>query len=298
MWFDGDNMVLIAIQALCIALPAAGLPPWLRRYASNAWALVLPLSIAVVVIAISEVPETADALTWIALFGVPVGAALAFGWAAHGARPALALLAIPLLALAWAFPDDASGQLATTLLVAGSAITLGRLLAGAAPLALIKAGVYAMAALDAYLVFSGKLQQPNHVLVTAAPAPELQLPQLQSAGFGSFSIGYGDYFAAAVVGGVIAAERISGGTLRVQLVAAVALLPLALAWDQLFLVYDVLPATIPPAVALLGADLWLRWRRRTEAVSRIGAAGRPRSAPPAPADRARPSPRPAGTPRS
>lgn len=292
MWFDGDNMVLLAIQALCVALPAAGLPPWLRRYASNAWALVLPLSIAVVVIAISEVPETADALTWIALFGVPIGAALALGWAAHGARPALALLAIPLLALAWAVPDDPSGQLATTLLVAGSAITLGRLLAGAAPLALIKAGVCAMAALDAYLVFSGKLQQPNQVLVTAAPAPELQLPQLQSAGFGSFSIGYGDYFAAAVVGGVIAAER------GPQLGAAVALLPLALAWDQLFLIYDVLPATIPPAVVLLGADLWLRGRRRGAEVSRTGAGGRPGSAPPAPADRARPSPPPPDTPRS
>jgi len=294
MWFDADNTVLIAIQALCVALPAAGLPPWLRSYTSNAWALVLPLSIAVVVIAISALPETADVLTWIALFGVPIGAALALGWAAHGARPALALLAIPLLALAWAFPDAAAGQLATTLLVAGSAVTLGRLLAGAAPLGLIKAGVYAMAVLDAYLVFSGKLEQPNHVLVTAAPAPELQLPQLQSAGFGSFSIGYGDYFAAAVVGAVIAA----GGTLRLQLATAVALLPLALAWDQLFLIYDVLPATIPPAVALLGADLWQRWRRREGGVSRTDATGRRGSAPPAPADRARPSPRPAGTPRS
>lgn len=267
MWFDGDNLVLITIQALCIALPAAGLPVWLRRYTSSAWALVLPVSIAAVVIGISEFPETADALTWIALFGVPVGCALAFGWASHGARPALALLAIPLLALAWALPDDRSGQLATTLLVAGSAITLGRLLAGAAPLGWIKAGIYAMAALDAYLVFSGQLQPANHVLVTAAPAPEsgLQLPQLQSAGFGTFSIGYGDYFAAAVVGGVIAAERFPGGTLRIQLAAAAALLPLALAWDQLFFVYDVLPATIPPAVALLGADLWMRWRRGREA---------------------------------
>lgn len=268
MWFDGDNAVLIGVQALCVALPAAGLPPWLRRYASNAWALVLPLSIAVVVIAISALPETADALTWIALFGVPVGAALALGWAAHGARPVLAALAVPLLALAWAYPDERWGQLATTLLVAGSAVTLGRLLAGAAPLGLIKAGVYAMAALDAYLVFSGKLQQPNHVLVTAAPAPELGLPQLQSAGYGSWSIGYGDFFAAAVVGGVIAAQR------GPQLGAAIALLPVSLAWDQLFLTYDTLPATVPPAVVLLGVELW-RWgrRARTTAAREGGATG-------------------------
>ena len=29
----------------------------------------------------------------------------------------------------------------------------------------------------------------------------------------------------------------------------------SLAWDQLFLVYDVLPATIPPALVLLGTRL-------------------------------------------
>lgn len=252
MYFDFDNTVLIAIQALCIAIPAAGLPPWLHRYTGSAWALVAPVSIAVVVVGISEVPELANALTWIALFGVPTGAALALGWAARGARPYLALLAVPLLALAWAFPDDRVGQLATTALVAGSAVTIGRLLAGAAPLTWIKLGIYAMAAIDAYLVFSGSLQGPNQVLVTAVPAPDsgLQLPQLQSAGFGSFSIGYGDYFAAGVVGGVLAAER------GPQVWAAVAMFVLALAWDQLFLVYDVLPATIPPALALLGAELW------------------------------------------
>ena len=272
MWFESDNLVLIAIQALCIALPAAGLPVWLRRYRGNAWALVLPLSIGIVVVAIAAVPQTADALTWIALFGVPVGAALALSWAARGARPLLALLAIPLLALAWAVPDDPIGQLATTTLVAASAVTIGRLLAGAAPLGWIKAGIYAMAAVDAYLVFSGQLQQPNQVLVAAAPAPSLGLPQLQSAGFGSFSIGYGDYFVAAVVGGVLAAQH--GPQLR----TAIAMLPIALAWDQLFLVYDVLPATIPPALALLGAEIWsagwFGWSRSRSATTAKRPAGR------------------------
>ena len=247
MWFSSDNLVLLLFQAGCVALPAAGIGAWSRRFRGSAWSLVLPLSIAVVVGAISAFPATADVLTWIALIGVPIGAALALGWAARGARPALALGAAPLLALAWAIPDDPLGQLATTALVAGSAITLGRLLAGAAPLSLLKAGIYAMAALDAYLVFSGRLQQPNAVLVAAAPGGGL--PQLQSAGFGGFSIGYGDFFAAAVVGGILAAER------RPQLLAAAAMLVLAVAWDQLFLVYDVLPATIPPALALLGIEI-------------------------------------------
>lgn len=253
MWFSGDNLVLLLFQAGCVALVGAGLPPWLRRFRGSAWSLILPLSIAVVVGAISIFPLTADVLTWVALIGVPVGAALALGWAARGGRPALALLAAPLLALAWAIPDQAVGQLATTALVAGSAIALGRLLVGAAPFSLLKAGVYAMAGVDAYLVFSGQLQAPNAVLVAAAPGQGL--PQLQSAGFGSFSIGYGDYFIAAVVGGILAAERAP----RVALGAAAATLLLALAWDQLFLVYDVLPATIPPAVALVGVELVSRF---------------------------------------
>ena len=169
MWFSLDNLVLILAQAACVALPAAGLPAWTERFRTRAWALVLPLSIVVVVVAIELVPSTADVLTWVALLLVPPGCALALGWAAHGARAPLALLAPPLLALAWASPDTRAGQLAAIVLIAGSAITLGRLLAGAAPLSLLKAGVVAMAAVDAYLVFSNKLQAPNAVLVAAAP---------------------------------------------------------------------------------------------------------------------------------
>ena len=252
MWFDVDNLVLVLMQAACVALPAAGLPRWAARYRGSGWALVLPVSIVAVVGGISLVPDTAEVLTWIALIGVPIGAALALGWAARGSRPALAGLAACLLALAWVLPDDRVGQLARTALVAGSAITLGRLLAGAAPLSWLKAGVYAMAAVDAYLVFSGNLEHPNAILVAAAPGPDL--PQLQSAAFGGFSLGYGDFLSAAVVGGILAAER------RRQAPVAAAMVLIALAWDQLFLVYDVLPATIPPALALLGAELTRRRR--------------------------------------
>jgi hypothetical protein len=233
---------------VAVALPAAGVPMWLQRFRTGAWALILPLNIAVVVFAIALIPTTADVLTWIALLLVPPGAALALGWAARGARPWLALLAAPLLALAWAVPDTRIGQTATTLLILGSAITVGRLLAGGAPLALLKAGVIAMAAVDAYLVFSGQLEAPNNVLVAAEPG--LGLPQLQSASFGHAGLGYGDFFAAAVVGGILAAERAP------QLIPAVAMLAVSLAWDQLFLVYDVLPATIPPAIVLVGVEIW------------------------------------------
>lgn len=257
VWFSTDNLVLIGAQAACVALPAAGVPPWAARLRGRAWALVAPLSIALVVAAIDLVPSSADVLTWVAFVLVPVGGALALGWGARGARPAWALVAAALLAAAWAVPDSHAGEVAALVLIAGSAVTVGRLLAAAAPLSLLKAGLLAMAAIDAWLVFSGRLQQPNDLLVAADPG--FGLPRLQAASFGGSSLGYGDLFAAGVLGGVLAAER------RPQVAAALALVGVSLCWDQLFLLYDILPATIPPALVLLGIqarDRYLRGHRR------------------------------------
>jgi prepilin signal peptidase PulO-like enzyme (type II secretory pathway) len=259
VWFSAEVVALTVAQASCIALAGAGLPRWASRFRARAWALVLPLSIAVVVGAIALIPSTADLLTWVALILVPIGCALALGWAMRGARPSLAALAVPLLALAWALPDDRLGELATVVLIAGSAITAGRLLAGAAPLSLLKAGVILMAVVDAALVFSGNLQHPNEVLVAAAPGGGL--PQLQSASYAGAGMGYGDFFAAAVVGAILAAER------RPQLGFAAFMVGAALCWDQLFLVYDVLPATVPPALTLIAAEVWSRRRARSAALA-------------------------------
>src|SRR5689334_4689823 len=110
-------------QAACIALPAAGVPLWARRFGSRGWALVAPLSIAIVIGGIALVPSTAQLLTWVALLLVPLGAALAFGWAAHGARWPLAALVLPLLAAAWLLRGDRVGDAAATLLIAASAVT-------------------------------------------------------------------------------------------------------------------------------------------------------------------------------
>lgn len=262
MWFSGDNTVLDVAQAACVAVPAAGVPAALRRFRSGAWALVLPLSIAVVITAIEVLPSTADALTWVALLLVPPGCALALGWAAHGARFWLAPAAGALLALAWVSPDSRAGQLAGIVLVAGSCVTLGRLLAGVAPLTLLKAGIVAMAIVDAVLVFSNQLQAPNSVLVAASPGPGL--PQLQSVGFATAGLGYGDLFVATVLGGVLAAEG------RPQLGAALAVLLAALAWDQLFTYFDVLPATVPVAVVLILVEA-RRLLARTGALRPTGA---------------------------
>jgi hypothetical protein len=237
------NAVLLGTQGLLVALPGAGVPAWIRARATARWALVLPLSIAVVVGAIALLPDVADVLTWVALILVPPGAALALGWAMRGARPPLAVLAAPLLVVAWTSQDTAPGQLAGLALTALSCVTLGRLLAGVAPTPWLKAGIVAMAVVDAVLVFSNGLEQPNAVLNAAVPAPGL--PQLQYVSFGPASLGYGDLFVAGVFGGVLAAE--GARAWRWALVTW----GLAEAFTLLFYVTDLLPATVPVAAALL-----------------------------------------------
>src|SRR5205807_2509852 len=96
---------------------------------------------------------------------------------------------------------------------------------------------------DAVLVFSHGLQHPNDVLNHAAPPAGL--PRLQLAAFGSARMGYGDLFIAAVLGGLLAVQG------RDRLRAAVLTLACAAVFDLLFLVTDVLPATVPVALALL-----------------------------------------------
>jgi hypothetical protein len=237
------NAVLLGTQALLVGLVGAGVPAWVRARATARWALVLPLSIAVVVAAIALLPDVADALTWVALLLVPPGAALALGWAMRGARWPLALLAVPLLVFAWGSQTTAAGELCGLALTALSCVTLGRLLAGVAPAPWLKAGIVAMAIVDAILVFSNGLEQPNAVLNAAVPAPGL--PQLQYVSFGPANLGYGDLFVAGVLGGVLAVE--GARVWRWALVTWA----LAEAFTLLFYVTDTLPATVPVAVALV-----------------------------------------------
>ena len=254
MWFDLDTFVLDSAQALCVALPAAGIPAFLLRLGGRGWALVAPVSVVLSVAAIAAATASADVLTWVALLLVPPGCALALGWAAHGARPWLALAVVPLLAAALAVPDDPLGRVARLLLIVGSVVTAGRLLAGGAPLIYLKAGVVAMAVIDAVFIFGDFFGDQNAAFNAAAPAAGL--PRLQVADIGDVSTDYGDYFVAGLVGAILAAER------RPQLLAAVATLIAAQVFNQLFLVVDSLPGTVPPAVVLLAFETWHRRAER------------------------------------
>jgi hypothetical protein len=254
--FLAADGVLLGTQAALVALPGRGIPRWLDRFSGRGWALLPALSVVVVVGAIALFPQVADALTWVAFVLVPPGAALALGWAMRGARPPYGLLAVPLLALAWAAVGTLAGDAAAAALTALSTITVGRLLAAFVPGFWIKAGIVVMAVSDAILVFGNTLEAPNAVLNAAIPLPGL--PQLQYLELHYASMGYGDVFVAGLLGGVLAVER------RPQGSAALLVLILGIAWDLLFFHFSTLPATVPIAAALLILEA-ARLRRRVRA---------------------------------
>jgi hypothetical protein len=246
--------VLSLVQGALVALP--GRPatlPLPARLQGRWWALVLPLSIVVVIGGIALDSASAQFLTWLALIAVPPLAAIALGWIVHGARPPLALLAVPLFALAWAAKGELGGQTAALALSALACVTLGWLLVCVVPARWVKLGIYAMAIVDAYLVFADLLQQPNTVLNSAAPAANL--PKLQLVDFGSALMGFGDLFIAAVLGALLARDR------TLQAKGAVLAALLCCAWDLLFFVIHETPATVPVALTLLTLELVGRPRR-------------------------------------
>ncbi len=251
--FWASDAFLLATQSATVALPRGAAPTWIaklaQRLASRWWSLVPLASIVGAIFAIRAAGTTADALTWLALLAIPPLAAVALGWAMRGGRPALALAAVPLFALAWADRTGLAGEAAGVVLAALSCVTLGVLLAAVAPPGWLKVGIVLMAAADAALVTAQLLQPANDVLNAAAPPAGL--PQLQRALFGDALIGYGDLFIAGVFGAVVAAQAGRAASLR----AALLVLAIAAGFDLLFLVLDVLPATVPVALALIAREL-------------------------------------------
>jgi hypothetical protein len=250
--------LLSLVQGALVAL--AGVLPWggPTRLRSRRWAVVPPLSvIAFVFGARAAEHASAQGLTYLALCAVPLLAALALGWLLWDAprtgmgRP---LLVVPLFALAWVDRGGLAGETAALALSALSCVALGVLLAAVTPPRWLAAGIVAMAIADTTLVVSELLQRPNNALNAARPGANL--PQLQSAVFGSAVMGYGDLFIAGVLGGLLAATV--GRRLQLRAAALTALL--ALCFDLLFFAVNELPATVPVALALIVTLLSLRVR--------------------------------------
>jgi hypothetical protein len=244
--------VLSLVQALLVALPKAPSTTLLRRLRSNWWALVLPLSIVVVISAVALESASARFLTYLALVAVPPLAAAALAWLVRGSRPWLALLVIPLFAIAWAAEGALGGETAALALSVLACVSLGWLVACVVPPRWLKLGIYVMAAIDAWLVGTNLLQEPNAVLNAASPAADL--PRLQFASFGSAVMGFGDLFIAATLGALLASDR------RLQLQGAVLAAVICPAFDLLFFWVDQTPATVPIALTLAALELSRRTR--------------------------------------
>ena len=247
--------LLSLLQGALVALPAKIEAPALGRLRAGGWAFVLPASVVgFVLIAGAAEHASAEGLTYLALVAVPPLAALALGGLGRGARPAAVMLVPLLFALAWADRGAFAGNLAATLLTAGSCVALGSLLGAVTPARWLAGGIVAMALADTALVVSDLLQRPNSALNAAHPAAGL--PRLQSAVFGDAVMGYGDLFVAGVLGGLLAAGS------RPQGEGAVLVAALAIAFDLLFFFVNELPATVPVALTLIALEL--RRRRRSD----------------------------------
>jgi hypothetical protein len=246
---------------MLVALPAPRPFPWAERLRSPWLALIPALSIVAVVAVIELDSGSATALAWLALVAVPPLAALALGFLVHGSRPGLALAALPLLALAWAYRDTLAGEAAAVALTGLACVSLGWLLVSVVPAYWLRLGVYAMATIDAVYVSADLLQGPNAVLSAAVPGAGL--PRLQAVHFGHAQMGFGDLFIAALVGCLLTADGpIRQGDLDVsarrQQLGAGLVAVLALAFDLLFFAVDELPSTVPVAVALALVTWWER----------------------------------------
>jgi hypothetical protein len=248
--------VLSVTQGAIAVLPSRGeIPRAVHRLRSPLWAL-LPAASVIVFVLVAQLAErgSARSLTYLALFGVPLLAALALGWLGRGSRPSAALLVAPLFALAWADRGGLAGEAAALALSGLSCVALGVLIAAVTPARWLALGIVGMALADSALVIADQLQHPSSVLSSAHPVAGL--PRLQTAIFGSASMGYGDLFVAGVLGGLLAFHCLR----TQQLVGAALVAVLALAFDLLFFFVEELPATVPVAGALITLQLARRHR--------------------------------------
>ena len=197
--------------------------------------VVLPaaaLGIGIIVLrAISGGPH---ALALVAAIATPLLAA---------ARPKRAPFAIILWLVAWR-GDGLLAQAASVALVALAAVTVAEVAGALAPRWSLTVGLVALAILDVVLVWGTSQVGPATTALHHAAVPSAAghpIPRLQDATFGSATMGWLDFAAAALLG-VVARAR-----LRAAVVTGVA----AGAWGLLLLVTTTIPATVPTLAGLL-----------------------------------------------
>jgi hypothetical protein len=219
------------VQAAVVLLPRR-----IGRTPRRGWiGVALPaaaLGIGIVVLrAISGGPH---ALALVAAIATPLLAA---------ARPKRAPFAIALWLVAWR-GDGLLAQGASVALVALAAVTVAEVAGALAPRWSLAVGLVALAILDVVLVWGTKQVGPATTALHHAAVPSAAghpIPRLQDVTFGSATMGWLDFVAAALLG-VVARAR-----LRAAVVTGVA----AGAWGLLLLVTSTVPATVPTLAGLV-----------------------------------------------
>jgi hypothetical protein len=242
---------LASLEGALVLLPRqSGSALW-RRLRSPLWALVLPSALVIGTFGVLEVPHGATKLAVLATLATPLLVGMAVLGIVRGPRwPWLA--ALPVLGGALTL-HSWPGGLAATVLTALGCVTLGTALVRLTPLPWLAAGIAAMCIVDVALLATGVGQPAAHQLEDALS--HSGLPEFHRAQIGSMNRDYPDLVLAAVLGAVLA------GNARRQRTAAVLVTVLAAANGLLFLVADMLPATVPVGVA---AVLLLALERRSQ----------------------------------
>ena len=164
---------------------------------------------------------------------------------------------VPLLVLA-ALHVGVAGELAVLTLVMLSCVALGSLLAASAGVRELVVAAVLVAVLDLLLLYAGGIRIATAALLDARLG---RMPDFAQPVLGRMTIGYGDFFVAALAG-AIAARQPSRQTSVALATTAFALAQYALSSDG-----DLLPATAPVAVALVVAAVVARLRRRRPQVA-------------------------------
>ena len=250
---------LAALQGLLVLLPrAAGSVRW-SRLRSPTWALLLPGALMVGTFGVLEVPHGATGLAKLAAVATPVLVVLAVISVVRGPRwvwlAALPVLGVGVTLHSW------PAMLAATALTALGCLSLGAALVRLTPLPWLAAGIAAMCIVDVALLGTGVGQPAAGHLEDALS--HSGLPEFHRAQLGSMNRDYPDLVLAGVLGTVLA------GHAR-QLTAAVLVAVLASANGLLFLVADMLPATVPLGVAAAAVFALERWRGTARRPKRHG----------------------------
>jgi hypothetical protein len=189
----------------------------------------------------------ASDLSLLAVIAVPPLAAVGVGWAIRWPDVRFLALVPLLLAAAWSVPAGALGEAAALVLVALSCVGLAVFAVAVLPSVILKAGILLWAATDLSVALTQDLAGSSHAISRAAPAvaPELVRLQFQRVVIGQSSIEYADLFVAATLGAILVAESRERGP------AAFLVAVLAMSLAPFFWVTDVVPGTVPVALALL-----------------------------------------------